>query len=252
MRTLHWIVAATLGLALVACGDEDEGFNWNDDLASGDGNIGIEGGGGAGQGGGLVQRVDRECPPRDAAGVTYLEEDPAVCEVLTLRCSGGELPFRTLCGCGCAQRAAWCPDTSDPGVREQGRTPAACAATPPLCLPGEEAYDDECGCGCVAGDGPVCPVDNLFAQQRQRFGEGEICDFVVACLDLAPNADQLDAVMTAFPSMQCAAVEHPSCGATQAWACTTPLGVLSAADVEAACDLAGVSGISPVGCSSIP
>lgn len=253
MRGIRHVALMSLLLtALMACGNDDDGFDWNEDLAAGNTNVGLGGDGSLGQGGGLVTRVDRECPPRDAEGVTYAEEDPLVCAQLDLRCTGGELPFRSICGCGCVVREAWCPDPGDPDVRQLGRTRAACIADPPVCLPGEDVYDDECGCGCIAGDGLVCPADAVFGQGTIDLADGERCDNVIACLPAEPDADELDAIYTAFPSMQCAADTHPDCSATQLWTCSGPLGNLTASDVLSICALARRASISRIGCSSLP
>ena len=94
MRGLRTLILATVAItAFAACGEEDDGFDWNDEHIYTDGNVGLGDDGSLGQGGGLVTRVDRDCPPRDAEGVTFLEEDPSVCAQLDLRCTGGELPF---------------------------------------------------------------------------------------------------------------------------------------------------------------
>jgi len=257
-RSVALLGAIVMACSVAACGNDDEGFNWDNTYAVDDGPGGVTGtGGGAGGGnvnsgtnsGGVPTSSGSRCPPRESDQVTYISEDITFCDGRSISCRGNEVPFNSDCGCGCVARVLWCPDEPDAFVLNANATNCAGFGLDD-CLPGATLLGDECGCRCLGGEAvaPTCEASKLVNQQGAAFANGEACAFLVVCTTATAEA----AVTQRMPLLSCDSAPHPACAVGTARSCVGALDVLAERDVDAACALSLESGVSRIVCSASP
>ncbi|MFZ4734855.1 MAG: Kazal-type serine protease inhibitor domain-containing protein [Bradymonadia bacterium] len=140
------------------------------------------------------------CPDPNDPAVTYVSDDPEMCQVILFRCEPGQEAFSNECGCGCIDAPVCiCPAVFAPVCGEDGQTygnacEAECAAVP-------VAYDGECvevPCVCAAVFAPVCGEDG------QTYGNA--CEAECAAVPVAYDGECRN------EGCICPAVVAPVCG----------------------------------------